>query len=597
MQSKIELTLNNIAVSIKMFLAQKGIMSPEVRLERSSLVGHGDISSNVALRYAKFCKVSSEDFAQDIKSYLEKQNLYGIADIQVASPGFVNFFLNTKFLADILQEVLNAGLNYGNNTSLKGQVWVIEHTSPNPNKALHLGHLRNNLIGMSLGRLIEKNGAKVIYDAVDNNRGIAMAKVVYGFLNHMRKDSNVSPTIENWIANPQDWYEPNAINLSPDIFITKCYILGGEDFITKPDAEKYIRQLVILDDQEDKNTLKILSHLLDYYYQGSEKVLKRLGSHWDKVWHENEYYKQGKEYIVKGLNSGIFSKLNDGAVLSNLESYKLPNTILLKNDGTSLYITQDVALTNLKKKDYKADKLIWVVGVDQSLALRQLFAICEQLGIGLLKEFVHISYGYVSLKDSDGGSIKKMSSRKGAVVLIDDLIDAVKSKIIDIKKNQHPDEHNINDMDIEKMALAAIKFNILKLDKNKDMVFNIEQSIEINGDSGIYILYTYVRAKSILSKAGDDCKIEVQVVDTGAPIVKLLMFYLGVVQLATTSMSPHYIAQYLLDLCGEFNSWYAKETVIDNTSLQSHKLAIVKAVVQVIENGLNILNIQVVEKI
>jgi len=588
---------NDIKKEIERFFIDKGIDSPNIYLEKSDIATHGDISINAALRYGNILKQNPLILAQEIASCLQSKHIDYISDIQAIKPGFVNIFFNTHFFTDILRNILRLKKTFGKNNTQKDKTWVIEHTSPNPNKAMHLGHLRNNLVGMSIARILEWNGAKVICDAVNNNRGIAIVKMMWGFLAHMKKNNDTPSNIKRWITHPHDWYTPEEADLLYDLFINKCYILGEKDFRDNPAIEKLIRKMVVQWEAHDKNVWKLWRHVLYYADMGIDRTLTRLNNRWDKVWAEHQHYTAGKKYIQKGLALGIFKKLNDGAILTNLAAYNLSDTILLKNDGTSLYITQDIALTALKKKTYRADRLVWVIGPDQSLAMQQLFAICEQLGIGSLKDFIHVAYGYVGLKDN--GKFQKMSSRGGATILIDDVINATKDEITNrFAQNDKNDNTDIKSR-AEKLALAAVKFNILKSDRNQDMLFDIHKSIEISGDSGIYVMYAYARAQSVLRKAKqNNFTIAPQsTVSTGQDITRLLITFPQVVQESSQSLSAHHIAQFLLELCGLFNAWYAQETILDNSNTQSHKLAITKATSQTIANGLELLGISTVEKI
>ncbi|MEX2013959.1 MAG: arginine--tRNA ligase [Parcubacteria group bacterium] len=577
-----------------------GIKSPEVSLERSDNFIHGDMSTSVSMKYAKEAEESPYNLAQLIANHLNFQQLTHIKKIEVIEPGFINFFFTTSFFVKVLENIINLEADYGKNISLMNQKWIVEHTSPNPNKAMHLGHLRNNLVGMSLVRMLSWNGAVVVSDAVYNDRGIAIAKLMWGFLSHMKKNSDTPNDVAYWVSNPDKWYTPKEKNILPDIFVTQCYLLGESDFKSDENVEAIVRNFVVQWENNNKDVWELWSHVLSYAYEGMERTLLRLDNHWDKIWHEHEHYKEGKKYVQEGLKKGIFTKLEDGAVLTNLSIYDIPDTILLKKDGTSLYITQDIALVALKKKRYKADKLVWVIGPEQSLAMRQLFAVCEQLKIGKIDDFDHVSYGYVGLKDDDGG-FKKMSSREGTVVLIDDLINVVKEKI-KIKftsKNNGELTEDIDELS-EKLALAAIKFSILKSDRKQDLVFDTEQSIETTGDSGIYVLYTYVRAQSILRKKIKQINSPLDgqhELGLEADLVKLLAYFPEVIKTAKKDMSTHHVAQYLLELCSAFNAWYGKEIVLDGSEKESYKLTITESVGITIKNGLSILGIETVEKI
>ncbi len=591
-------TIATIKSAITDLLSDHGISAPEVKVEKPADFKHGDISTNVALQYAKEVKMNPYDFACLICEYLTTKKFVGIEKVEAVKPGFVNVTFSDIFYRDLVQEITHSPETYGRNNSLSNSKWVVEHTSPNPNKAMHLGHLRNNLIGMSLVRILEWNGADVVSDAVDNNRGIAIAKLMWGFLAHMKKEENIPTDVGYWVSNSQKWYAPEEKGLLPDIFVTECYVLGESDFKKNKDVENAVRKLAVQWEAEDKDVRLLWSHVLKYAYEGMNRTLTRLGNHWDKVWHEHEHYQDGKKYIYEGLEKGIFKKLEDGAVLTHLEQYGLPDTILLKNDGTSLYITQDIALTALKKQNYNADKLVWVIGPEQSLAMRQLFAVCEQLGIGKISDFTHVAYGYVGLK-AEGGGFKKMSSRAGTVVLIDDVINEVKVKITQRLKDNKIEQGNSGVGNrAEKMALAAVKFNILKSDRVQDLTFDVEQSIETTGDSGVYILYAYVRTQAILRKAQNLPSVPDHV-DSGLEIdvLKQIAHFPNIVDRAKKDLSAHHIAQYLLELCSAFNSWYGKETILDGSEKEGYKLAVTKSVGIVIKNGLAILGIDTVEEI
>lgn len=581
------------------YLATEGVTTETVTLETPAYLLNGDLSTTVAMKYAAQVGKNPSLLADELVRYISARTIPGIRKVEAKKPGFVNFFLEDSFFEESIEEILDRGLAYGKNHDLVGQKWVVEHTSPNPNKAMHLGHLRVNLIGMSLVHLLSWCGAEVKSDAVDNNRGIAIAKLMWGFLAHMRKEESTPIDISWWANNPNDWHTPEDLALLPDLFVTKCYLLGEKDFKSSTEKEAKIRDLVVAWEHKDQLTWKLWSFVLSYAYQGMNRTLDRLGNHWDKVWHEHEHYQQGKEFVKQGIEQGIFSVLEDGAVLTDLAAYNIPDTILLKRDGTSLYITQDIALTALKKKSYDADKLVWIIGPEQSLAMKQLFAVCEQLGIGSLSDFTHISYGYVGLKD-DNGDFKKMSSREGTVVLIDDVIDAVKDKVLrglESKPGQQADDKTLSQL-TEKVALAAVKFNILKSERNQSLSFDVDESIETKGDSGVYVLYTYARIKSVMRKkttfaAPDQLKVRTE--DQKA-LARSLSLFPEVVHRSGKDLSAHHVAQYLLEICSLFNAWYAAETIIDGTAEEDSKLALAKATSIVLQNGLSILGIETVEQ-
>jgi len=555
---------------------------------------HGDLTTNIALRSSKIIGEKPIDIANKLVEFLQTEIAYLVDKIEIAGPGLINIFLSNTARKNIITNTLNTTNDFKINTDT-GLHWVIEHTSPNPNKAMHLGHLRNNLVGMSLANMIENCGAVVTRDAVDNNRGIAIAKAMYGFLALERKNTETEVTIKAWTENKNSWYTPEEKDTRPDVFVTNCYTGGEELRKNDPTGEidKAIRQMVLDWEEKDADTWALWQHILDYSYTGMNITLARLGNKWDKVWHEHEHYQSGKDYVEAGLAKGIFKKLDDGAVLTQIEEkYNIPETILLKNDGTALYITQDIALTDLKKKTYNADKLVWVIGPEQSLAMQQLFCVCEQLGIGKLSDFFHIAYGYMGLKD-DAGNFKKMSSRSGTVLLIDDLIDTVKERIV-VNKNELVEDDEL----VEKLAMAAIRFSILKCEKNMNMAFDINESVNINGDSGIYVLYTLARIKSILRTANFESK-NISAEFSGAvaqDVLRKINAYSVVLHSARKHLSVHPIAHYLLELASTFNNFYNREKVLDGGKDEQEKLAILNSVLHVMEHGLGILGIETVEK-
>jgi arginyl-tRNA synthetase len=587
-----------IKADIYTWLGDLGVDHAEVGIERTSLEEFGDFSTNVALKYARPLSQSPVQIAKNLADFLKTKNYDFIAGIDAVAPGFINFTLNQKALANQIKTINSKEESFGINQIHQDEKWVIEHSSPNPNKAMHLGHLRNNLVGMSLVNLLKFSGAEVKSDAVYNNRGIAIAKNMYGYLAHMKKNSSLPTDINYWFDHQDEWLLPVDKGITPAKFVTECYVLGEQDFSESAEVESMVRQMVIDWEAEDKKVWALWHKVLGFAYDGMDQTLKRLNNHFDKIWYEHEHYQAGKDYVEAGLEKGLFKKLPDGAVLTDLENnYRLPETILLKKDGTSLYITQDIALTDLKKREYNADRLVWVVGPEQSLALKQLFAVCEQLGIGKLNDFTHIAYGYVGIKDADG-NYQKMSSRKGTTLFVDDFIDEVKASIKNrfVEEGKH-DEKTREEL-AETLALGAVKFALLKSDNSLDLAFDINEAVDVQGDTGMYVLYTYVRTQSIIRKASGKKADSLIPNESGEErsLVRTLLYFEQVVEKSIEDMSVHHISQYLLELSSEFNSWYAKETVLDGGDREFYKLNLVSAVAITIKNGLAILGIKTVDQ-
>lgn len=580
-----------IIAALQRALAELDVLDIVPTLEHPAELAHGDWATSVALAASKVAKKSPRALADEIVKKLGE--IDGVVEVTIAGPGFINFSLSRKFFADSLADINAIGTEWGKNAHFKNQIWVVEHTSPNPNKAMHIGHLRNNVVGMAFTRLLRFSGATVTTDAIDNNRGIAIAKLMWGYLKFARKDVKTDLNLEYWFDHQDEWQTPNDREQRPDRFVDELYVLGSQDFEEHKDVEAQVRDLVVRWEAEDEKVWALWKLVLDYSYEGQRMTLERLGNEWQHVWHEHEHYREGKQYVQSGLEKGIFKKLDDGAIITSLETLGLSDTVLQKSDGTALYITQDIALTKLKKEKYKADHLVWVIGPEQSLAMQQLFAVCEQLGIGKRDEFLHLPYGYMSIK-----GVGKMSSRKGTVLYIDDVLDSTKEKVQEILQERELDDAE-KDALAEDVALAAVKYSILRAGRLRDIEYDREESTRLDGDSGPYLQYSHTRALSVLSKAsGEKLQASTAMVpDALSDLERVLYRFPEVVERAASEYEPHYVTTYLTELAAMFNSWYAKEKIVDAKDPHSpYKLALTQAFATTMKNGLWLLGIKAPER-
>lgn len=572
----------DILQAVKTVFPDIKISIKDINLEHPTVEAHGDYSTNIALKLAKEIGQKPQEIAQKIASKLKNAS--------VAGPGFINITLDNDYLVEQVKKVIKEDGKYGMGDWGKGKTWSIEHTSPNPNKAMHLGHLRNNVTGMAIGNLWEWSGLKVIRDCIDNNRGIAIAKLMWGYLKFARKDGKQDKTeIDYWFDHQEEWQTPKDRKMRPDRFVDELYVKGATDYDDNKEVVPLIKKLVVDWENKDKKNWALWKKVLDYSYKGQNLTLKRLGNKWDKVWREHEHYEAGKDLVAQGLKKGIFKK-SEGAIVTDLKKYNIPDTIVIKSDGTALYITQDLALTRLKKETFKSDRLFWVIGPEQSLALKQMFAVCEQLEIGKYTDFTHIAYGYMSLK-----GIGKMSSRKGNVVYIDDLIDMAKKKALEIMAASYRQKDLENKDDLaEKVAVGAIKYSILKVGRLQDTAFDMEESLSLEGDSGPYLQYTYARARSVLRKAKvKSLKLNLQdLTSEEMAILRWVYRFPEVVETAAKSFSPNLLCSYLFELAKRFNTFYANCPILEN----DFRLSLTQAVSIVLANGLAILGIEAVEK-
>lgn len=581
----------NIKTKITDYLNEKGLSSVEAVLDTPKDSTHGDLTTNIALQAAKQLQKAPIEIATEIADLFAGNSQ--IDKVEVAGPGFLNFHLNKSLVKEVVNTIIESA-DFGTSDWGKGQTWLIEHTSPNPNKAMHLGHLRNNVTGMAISNLAKSIGINVVMDCIDNNRGIAIAKLMWGYLKFANKDqSKQIEDINEWYNNQDDWQTPEDLGLSPDKFMDQLYVKGAEDFKNE-DVESKVRQLVVNWENEDNVTWELWRKVLDYVYAGQAATLKRLGSHWDYVWHEHEHYKEGKEIVEKGLETGIFTKLDNGAVMTNLKNYNLPDTIVIKKDGTSLYITQDLALTKRKMDKFHPDKMFWVIGPEQSLAMKQVFAVSEQLGFGKLEDFNHIAYGFITIKGQG-----KMSSRAGNVVYIDDLLDEARDTVLERIKNENLSESEKLDI-AEKVGLGAVKYSILKVGRLTNTAFDFDTSLSFEGDSGPYLMYTYARCSSILRQANVSNVENLAVVlntEEEQQVLRSLNLFPKKVLEATQEYAPNVLCNYLFELAQVYNKFYNQHSVLNAQTQEdvNSRVALTYAVSQTLKKGLNFLGIETVE--
>ena len=563
----------------------------EITLEHPMDMTFGDYATPVALKIAKESGGNPREIAEQITEKTVKESSELIQTVTVAGAGFINFTLTPQFFAEQLAEILTKKDAFGCNRIWQGNVLEVEHTSPNPNKAMHLGHLRNNVTGMALVRLFEANGARVIAESVDNDRGIAICKLMWGYLKFAKKKDDIPTDIAYWFEHQDEWQMPEDTSVLPDQFVDRLYVQGSEDCKNSEVSESIVRGMVVDFEAGEEKTRALWRVVLQYSHAGQERTLNRLGNRFDYVWHESDHYEMGKKIVEEGLAKGIFKKLEDGAILTDLSDYNLTDTIVQKADGTSLYLTQDLALTKLKKEKHEPTKMFWVIGPEQSLQMAQLFALCEQLGIGRRDEYQHIAYGYMSIKDQG-----KMSSRAGNVIYIDELIDLIKKRIEVLILR---DDLTVTEKDdlAEKLALAAVKYSVLKTGRMTDVAFDLETSIDINGNSGPYLQYTHARIRSVLKKAEEAGIVPDESKGEAVNLVERLLYrYPEVVDQAAKEFAPNYIATYLYELASAFNAHYAEHRIVSEAADSPYQVALAGAVVQVLKNGLAILGIEAVEK-
>jgi arginyl-tRNA synthetase len=488
-------------------------------------------------------------------------------------------YLNIKIkIKDILQTIFNHGNEFGRIRDIskpkKKMRIVIEYPSPNTNKPLHFGHVRNMLLGKSLSNLLQYKSHHIFQVNLYNNRGIHICKSMLAY---------------------QKWGKNKEPDKKSDHFVGDFYVLYSKRAENDPNLEKEAYDLLRSWETGDKATIKLWNKMNKWALNGFAITYDKLGISFDKIYFESDLYLKGKEIIFEGVEKGIFKKLEDGAIIAELKDrFNLENKVLIRSDGTSIYITQDIYLAYKKKEDFNYDKSIYVVGDEQIQHFKWLFAILELLGFK--GDNYHLAYGMIDLPSG------KMKSREGTIVDADDVIQEVEKLAFEEVSKRYP---NLSDSEKDKRAeiigLAALKFFILKYSPMKGFVFNPEESISFEGETGPYIQYCYARISSIIIKSG--LKIDTDIDweqlnhEKEVLLINQLVYFPEVLDATEITYNIHLIPQYLLTLCQAFNAFYSTCQVISNDkTLERARLLLIRCVQIVIKIGLNILGIETLDQ-
>jgi arginyl-tRNA synthetase len=494
-----------------------------------------------------------------------------------ANGPYLNFKINPQ---PLLEQIFTLKENYGRiyeemgKDQKKSSRVVIEYPSPNTNKPLHFGHIRNMLLGRSLSRCLKYKGDVVFDVNLNNERGIHICKSMYAY---------------------KKWGNNKEPDIKPDHFVGAFYVKYNE--MEKKDSNiiKEVYDLLRLWEDGDAETKELWAKMNSWAFEGFKETYKSLKISFDKEYFESDIYWKGKEKILKGLESGIFNKTDDGAIIAHLkERFNLPDKILMRKDGTSLYITQDVYLAYQKKEDFDYDKSIYVVANEQDLYFKQLFAVLDM--IGFKEDKFHLSYGMVNLPEG------RMKSREGIIVDADNIIEKMQAlayKEVSVRYPQLKEETKIERATA--IGMAALTFYILKFNPKSDFVFNPKESISFEGETGPYIQYCYARIESIITKSKKliDLEVNWDLInhEKELTLVKQLNYLPEILNSVKKNYTIHQIPQYLLTLCQAFNSFYSSCQVLSSDDeLEKARLLLIKCVQIVIKIGLQILGIDVLEQ-
>ena len=563
----------------------------------------------VVFPFLRISRKKPEDTAQDLGQYLVA-NLPGVVRGFNVVKGLLNLSIQPACWISLLQDIWQ-NPRYGFTPVTESSPLVmIEYSSPNTNKPLHLGHVRNNLLGWALANIMEANGNKVVKTNIVNDRGIHICKSMLAWL---RWGNGETPQSSGKKGDQLigDYYVAFDKHYREEVKELKAqYMAGG---MAEEQAEEKAKQeaplireaheMLVKWEQGDAEVRALWKKMNEWVYEGFDETYKALGVSFDKIYYESQTYLEGKEKVEEGLQKGFFYRRPDGSVWADLTKEGLDEKLLLRSDGTSVYMTQDIGTAKLRFQDFPIDKMIYVVGNEQNYHFQVLSILLDKLGFKWGKDLVHFSYGMVELPNG------KMKSREGTVVDADDLIESMVENAAQMSADKVNRLENITPEEAHEIArrvgLGALKYFILKVDARKNMLFNPEESIDFNGNTGPFIQYTYARIRSILRKAeaeGTQVPAELpltaELTAKEISLIQHLQGFAAVVRQAGNDYNPSAIANYCYELVKEYNQFYHDLSVLrePDQDKKVFRLALSAAVSQVVKNGMGLLGIEVPER-
>ena len=600
---KIESIISSSVVEAIKALYGQEVAPKMVQIQKTKQEFEGNLTL-VVFPFLKISKKKPEDTAQEIGQYLV-DNCKAVASFNVVK-GFLNLVIAQSAWLQLLADI-DADPKYGEKKADDNSPLVmIEYSSPNTNKPLHLGHVRNNLLGWSLAKIMEANGNKVVKTNIVNDRGIHICKSMLAWLKYGNGETpETSGKKGDHLIG--DYYVAFDKHYREEVKqLTAQYLsegMGEEEAEKKAKEEapliKEAHEMLVKWEQNDPEVRALWEKMNNWVYAGFDETYKALGVGFDKIYYESQTYLKGKAKVEEGLAKGLFERHEDNSVWADLTNEGLDQKLLLRSDGTSVYMTQDIGTAEMRFKDYPIDKMIYVVGNEQNYHFQVLSILLDRLGFKWGKELVHFSYGMVELPNG------KMKSREGTVVDADDLIATM---ISDAKKTSEELGKFADMTDEERseiarvVGLGALKYFILKVDARKNMLFNPEESIDFNGNTGPFIQYTYARIRSIMRKAADLEKVEGQLTaelsQKEIDLIQKMSDYASAVEQAGKDYSPSGIANYCYELTKEFNQFYHDFSILkeEDTQKRAVRLRIAANVAKVISNGMALLGIEVPER-
>jgi arginyl-tRNA synthetase len=487
---------------------------------------------------------------------------------------YLNFFINKSIFSETtLKKIFQQKQSYGSGTAKKEKI-MIEYPAPNTNKPLHLGHVRNMLLGKSLSNILDFSGYKVIQVNLNNDRGIHICKSMLAY---------------------KHWGNKKAPDKKSDHYVGDFYVLYAQKVKKDERLELEAYEMLQKWEKGNKEVRALWKKMNKWAMNGFDETYQKFGIKFDKVYNESEHYEEAKKIVLDALKKNIFEKDDSNNIIANLEKFNLSNKVVLREDGTSVYMTQDINLAKIKFNDFKMDRSIYIVGSEQNLHFKQLFTILDLLGFKNTKGLHHLSYGMISLPEG------RMKSREGTVVDADNLIEEVtKLAREEIKKRHEIDEDELSKR-ASQIGMGALNFFILKYEPSKDFTFNPKESVSFEGETGPYVQYAHARISSILRKNKLDVTTNINFSlfkkESEQKLLTMLGNYPNVVAEAANNYKPSLIARFLTDLAQAFNEFYHECNILQEVeNLKKSRLMLVYCIKEVLKNGLNLLAIKAPEQ-
>ena len=603
---KIEQQLTAAVVAALQALYGQEVNEAQIQLQKTKKEFEGHLTL-VVFPFLRMSKKKPEDTAQEIGQYL-KENTDIVADFNVIK-GFLNLTIDASKWIEILNDI-HANEKFGFiPVTEKSPLVMIEYSSPNTNKPLHLGHVRNNLLGWSVSQIAEANGNRVVKTNIVNDRGIHICKSMLAWLKYGNGETPESSGKkgDHLIG---DYYVAFDKHFRAEVkeLMEKFIAEGMSEEDAKARAEKdsplmnEARQMLVKWEHNDPEVRALWRKMNAWVYAGFDETYKALGVSFDKIYYESETYLEGKEKVMEGLEKGLFYKREDGSVWADLTSKGLDEKLLLRSDGTSVYMTQDIGTAKLRFQDFPINKMIYVVGNEQNYHFQVLSILLDELGFEWGKDLVHFSYGMVELPNG------KMKSREGTVVDADELVEEMirQARATADEAGKFTDMSEAEKQEVARIVgMGALKYFLLKVDARKNMLFNPAESIDFNGNTGPFIQYTYARIRSILRKAADAgiqlpaaLPTNVELSTKEEEIIQHIADFAGVVRQAGQDFSPSAIANYCYELVKEYNQFYHDFSILreedDNKKL--FRLVLSANVAKIIRLGMSLLGIEMPER-